>query len=299
MLKTKHKIALAKMARSAVSAMRAIQGAGMTGNFRRGGMKWHLDLNEGIDFSIFLLGAFEPSTVRFYRKVLRPGDIVLDIGANIGAHTLPFAQCVGPDGRVYAFEPTEFAYNKLIENLTLNPELNRVVTPNHMLLKPPGDWPAPSEIYSSWPLDPVGEVHEKHLGQLRPLGAVAMDTVDSYCAAKGITRVDWIKIDVDGNETTVLRGSTGTLRDMRPKMIIELSPYVCREAGHRFDELVDLLRGAGYDFYDLESGRELPSRADDLDAIIPDGGSLNAFLKPMARVDAPHGRTSMRSAVRS
>ena len=264
----------------------------MTGSFRRGGFKWHLDLNEGIDFSIFLFGAFEPSTVRFYRKVLRPGDIVLDIGANIGAHTLPFAKCIAPRGRVYAFEPTEFAYNKLVENLTLNPELNGIVIPNHMLLKPPGDWHPPSEIYSSWPLKPVGDVHEKHLGQLRSLGAVTMDTVDSYCAANGITRIDWIKIDVDGNETTVLQGSMRTLRSMRPKLIIELSPYVCREAGHRFDELVDLLRGAGYDFYDLESGRELPFRPDELDAIIPDGSGLNAFLKPTA-LDRPDDSTSV------
>ena len=276
--------------------MRAIRGAGMTGSFRRGGLKWHLDLNEGIDFSIYLLGAFEPSTVRFYRKVLRSGDIVLDIGANVGAHTLPFAKCVAPNGKVYAFEPTEFAYNKLAANLQLNPELNRIVVSNHMLLNAPGDLQAPGEIYSSWPLNPVGEVHEKHLGQLRPLGAVTIDTVDSYCAANEITRIDWIKIDVDGNETTVLQGSAKTLRTMRPKLIIELSPYVCREAGHRFDELVDLLRTVGYDFYDLESGRKLPSGADELDAIIPDGGSLNAFLSPTAPVDTPHDSSSRQSA---
>jgi len=285
MLKTKHKIKLAKIVQTGVSAMRKIQGVSMTGTFRRGGLKWHLDLNEGIDFSIFLLGAFEPLTVRFYRKVLRSGDIVLDIGANIGAHTLPFAKCIAPAGRVYAFEPTEFAYNKLVENLALNPELNGIVVSNHILLNAPGDLQAPSEIYSSWPLNPSGEVHEKHLGQLQPLGAVKIDTVDSYCAVNEISRIDWIKIDVDGNETTVLQGSTKTLRTIRPKLIIELSPYVCREAGHRFDELVDLLRSAGYDFYDLESGRKLPSRADELDAIIPDGGSLNAFLSPTALVD--------------
>lgn len=265
----------------------------MTGDFCRGGLKWRLDLNEGIDFSIYVLGAFEPSTVRFYRKVLQSGDIVLDIGANIGAHTLPFAKCVAPAGKVYAFEPTEFAYNKLVENLALNPELDGIVVSNHMLLNAPGDLQAPSEIYSSWPLNPAGHVHEKHLGQLRPLGGVKIDTVDSYCAVNGITRIDWIKIDVDGNETTVLQGSTRTLRNMRPKLIIELSPYVCREAGHRFDELVDLLRGAGYNFYDLESGRELPSRAGELDAIIPDGGGLNAFLKPTRPADALHDRHSV------
>lgn len=264
----------------------------MTGNFRRGGLQWHLDLDEGFDFSIFLLGAVEPSTVRFYRKVLRKGDIVLDIGANIGGHTLPFAQCVAPNGRVFAFEPTEFAYRKLVDNVSLNPELTGIIVANHMLLAAPGDRDVPDEIYSSWPLNPSGEVHQKHLGQLQPLGAVEVETVDSYCAMNGIDRLDWIKIDVDGNETSVLRGAAEVLRKFRPKLIIELAPYVCREAGHAFEELVDLLRNAHYDFYDLESGRELPSRAHELDAMIPEGSGLNALLKPAALVSAPDDQLS-------
>lgn len=56
------------------------------GLFQRGGIYWDLDLCQGIDFSIFLLGVFEPETVASYSSQLTEGNTVLDIGANIGAH---------------------------------------------------------------------------------------------------------------------------------------------------------------------------------------------------------------------
>ena len=79
-----------------ISLARGWFGKGDLVEIRRGGYNWALDLHEGIDFSIFLLGGFEPRTLRLYRKLLgrQEGEIVLDIGANIGAHTLPLAKLV-------------------------------------------------------------------------------------------------------------------------------------------------------------------------------------------------------------
>ena len=57
-------------------------------------------------------GQYEPENLRAYRRVVQPGFVVLDIGANIGSHTLPLAQMVGPSGRVYSFEPTDYAFGK-------------------------------------------------------------------------------------------------------------------------------------------------------------------------------------------
>src|SRR5713101_4640646 len=83
----------------------------------RYGVRWNLDLDEAIDFSIFLLGLFERQTVQAYQRLVWPGNIVLDIGANIGAHTFHLARLVGPNGRVFAFEPTAFAFHKLLANI--------------------------------------------------------------------------------------------------------------------------------------------------------------------------------------
>ena len=97
-IKTKQKILLARWVQLLVMAARRLAGRGPSTQVTRQGIRWAQDLREGIDFSIWLLGSFEPETVRCYQRLIRPGDVVLDIGANIGAHTLPLARAVGPSG---------------------------------------------------------------------------------------------------------------------------------------------------------------------------------------------------------
>jgi hypothetical protein len=105
MLDTPTKMALAKSSRGA-PPLAPWAGLSERVRLRRRGIRWDLDLAEGIDLSIYLLGAFEPRLVGAYRKLIRPGACILDIGANIGAHTLQFAQLVGDRGKVVAYEPT-------------------------------------------------------------------------------------------------------------------------------------------------------------------------------------------------
>src|SRR6266850_1982257 len=124
MLSTKTKIRLATFLSRSVRAVRRMAGAkNDLVVVQRGGLRWQLDLNEGIDFSIYLLGAFERSAISTYRRLIPPAAVVLDIGANVGAHTLHLARAVGEDGRVYAFEPTVYAFDKLQRNLALNPDI--------------------------------------------------------------------------------------------------------------------------------------------------------------------------------
>jgi hypothetical protein len=96
MLRTKTKVQLAALAYRCIALGRAIAGKDNFATVRRRGLRWRLDLSEGIDFSIYLLGSFEQSTVVTLRKLVNSGDVVFDIGANIGAHTLGLARSVGP-----------------------------------------------------------------------------------------------------------------------------------------------------------------------------------------------------------
>src|SRR5260221_2442029 len=88
----------------------------------RDGIAYDLDLSQGIDFAIYLGGMFERDTARALIRLVEPSSLVVDIGANIGAHTLRLAKLVGPHGQGLAFEPTEFAFAKLKQNLKLNSE---------------------------------------------------------------------------------------------------------------------------------------------------------------------------------
>jgi FkbM family methyltransferase len=250
----------------------------MQAEFTRGGLRWQLDLNEGIDFSIFLLGSFEPDAVRCYESRLRPGDTVLDIGANVGAHTLPLARAVGSGGRVLSFEPTIYAHQKLKANLALNPELQPVVTLQQTLLTDTPGGAIPETICSSWPLGHEEGLHPEHRGKPQSTqGAVSL-TLDEAVAAAGVERIAFVKLDVDGFELAVLRGAAATLKGC-PPILIELCPHVCVEHGHTFGELIECLTGLGYRFESL-TGRPLPSEADALEKIIPQKGGINVLALP-------------------
>src|SRR6187399_2260536 len=125
-------------------------GLGSEVRVNRGGIDWRLNLEEGIDLAIYLFGAFERGTQRVFRRSIRRGDVVLDIGANIGAHTLRLAEAVGPTGKVLAVEPTAYAFARLTQLLGDNPALARVVIAKQMLLSSPERQALPAAIYSRW-----------------------------------------------------------------------------------------------------------------------------------------------------
>jgi len=98
MITTKQKIFLAKVAKHVVFAWRRLFQKGSTTVATRKGLCWSLDLNEGIDFAIYLLGGFELETRKAFAEIIKSGMTVVDIGANVGAHTLPLVDMVGDHG---------------------------------------------------------------------------------------------------------------------------------------------------------------------------------------------------------
>jgi FkbM family methyltransferase len=281
MLTTKVKIRLAAILSRGVRSARRLCGASNdVVEVKRGGSWWRLDLREGFDFSIYLLGAFERSTVQAYRRLVRPAMVVLDIGANIGAHTLQLAQLVGDSGRVYAFEPTVYAFDKLQKNLVLNPDLASRVTAEQIMLTDRDDGLPEAEIYSSWPLDGGTGLHPKHLGRLESTAGSRAERLDDYVMAAPLKRVDFVKLDVDGFECHVLSGGMATLRNHRPVIIMELSPYTLTERGRSLEELLDILQRAEYRLYYLDGQRALPFDPAQLRTMVPDGASLNVIGRP-------------------
>lgn len=278
MLTTKTKIALARFAQRPVMWGRRLRGAGATATVRRRGITWALDLNEGIDFSIYLLGAFEPETVRAYEAIVRPGMTVLDIGANVGAHTLHFARLVGDEGRVIAVEPTDWAIAKLQANLALNPELERRVTPVQAFLVDRADRAVAAEVPASWPLD-GRDVHPRLRGRAMAAAGAVATTLDDWLATAKIARVDFMKMDVDGHECGVLAGAAGMLSRDRPTILMELSPYILEERGGSLDGVLNPLEAVGYRLFALGDGAPLPQDRAALARAIPVGAGINAIAR--------------------
>ena len=279
MLDTPKKIALAKLASGLLHQVRRPFGLSDQVRSRRRGIHWELDLAEGIDLSIYLLGAFEPRLVREYAKLIRPGACVLDIGANVGAHTLQFAKLVGDRGRVIAFEPTAYAFEKLRANLQLNPKLANRVTATQTMLIATADQPLPSGVVSSWPLDARAKDSPHSLGALRDTaGAVAL-TLDESLRRIGVEAVDFIKIDVDGHELDVLRGADSLMCGRRPTLFLELAPYEYSNPDD-FDALLEMVWRLGYELRTAVRSTALPRDARALRARIPALGSINVIASP-------------------
>ncbi len=279
MLTTKTKIALAGLAYRTIGKGRGLLGKGKQVEVRRGGVRWRLDLEEGIDFSIYLLGAFERSTVATLRELVKAGDVVLDIGANIGAHTLGLAKNVGAAGKVYAFEPADFAFQKLLRNLALNPELEKRTKASQVMLGSGAEKP-PTGVYASWPLEKVDSVHPKHRGRFVSTEGAVVDTLDGFVAREKVSRINLIKMDVDGDELPVLQGGRGVLREQRPVIVMEMSPYVHAEEQNSFAAVIELLKEFRYKIEDARNRKTLPLDAAALERLIPDGAGINVVALP-------------------
>jgi FkbM family methyltransferase len=278
-MKTIHKIGAARVIYHAVHAGRTLLGRTDQEVVVRDGVIYELDLSQGIDFAIYLGGMFERSTAIALSKLTEPSSLVLDVGANIGAHTLRLAKLVGPRGRVMAFEPTDFAYRKLRRNLDLNPSLATRVEAFHCFLTASDGSTVPNAIYSSWPLASEAGLHAKHLGREMQTEAAQARSLDSILAERADCRVQLVKLDVDGFECDVLRGATSLLRDARPIFVMELAPYVLEERGASLDELLSYFIPNGYVFYDERTRKRLPSAAKDLQELVVDGESMNVIAR--------------------
>lgn len=144
--------------------------------------------------------------------LLRPGQVVVDVGANLGLLTLAFARAVGPAGRVLAVEPAEETFGALERQVRIN-DLKHV-TAIHAAL---ADKPGAMRLYHH--ADPGR--NSLVAGASDDGEEVPVTTLDALLAEHGIGRVDVLKIDVEGAEPLVLAGAAKTLGH-RPVVVFEI-----------------------------------------------------------------------------
>jgi FkbM family methyltransferase len=203
----------------------------------RGGLRYRVDVTQLIDRNIFRSGFWEADTVHFITTQLHAGDVVIEVGANIGAHTLPIAKRVLPYGHVYAFEPTTFARNKLLENLNLNRALNNVTVLDNLVTDRSGSVPR-REIRSSWNLSGTATPNE-HVSS-------APISIDEFAQNEKLEGLSLLKIDTDGYDFKVLSGASETIKRFRPLVLIELCDYALREQGNAVDDIFAFFSGMKY-----------------------------------------------------
>ena len=175
-------------------------------------------LYPGQNAEIYLasIGNYEIGETEFCVRRIRPGMTAFDVGANIGLYTLLFAKCAGPTGRVHAFEPEPRNFGRLLVNLAINRLEN--VTANQSAVfarsEPLVLNVYPEAVHALHSLGRASVPHPTEPGRmLEPECRLTVPaaSLDDYCAGHGIDRIDYLKIDVEGAELDVLRGSAGLL----------------------------------------------------------------------------------------
>lgn len=183
--------------------------------------------------SLDLYGEFSEGEVELFKQVVHPGNFVLDVGANIGAHTVVFARRVGPAGRVYAFEPQRIAFYDLCANMALN-NITNVWCRSEAVGAEPGEVFVPQLDYER-----PNNFGGLGLGGYRQGEKVPVITIDSL----DLPKCNVIKVDVEGMEEAVLRGALNTLTKFKPIL------YVENDRDDRAGQLIQFLDSLGYKMY--------------------------------------------------
>ncbi len=201
--------------------------------------------------ALYLSGQYEPNTMVVLQKLLSPGDIFFDVGANIGCFSLYAARIVGAKGHVFAFEPSYREYNRLVENVLLN-DITNVTTINV----------AVSDLEGKGMLNIACERHsgQNTLGQdyvykgVKSIATEEVDTItlDKFVRTISIDRVDVIKLDIEGWEYKALLGACEILKKYRPALIIEITGIKLIANRNCIVQLESLLSNLGYRFWDID-----------------------------------------------
>ena len=219
------------------------------------GTRLRLFLGNDVSAQIYIAGCLEPNEFAFLDRILRPGMTFLDAGANEGAYTVFAAARTGPQGTVWAFEPSPREAERLRYNLELNGLAARVFTV------------ALSDFHGEAQFTISQAEHSGHntLGAIANPGVDVEQTItvearplDEIVEKEGLARVDVLKIDVEGAELQLLQGAEETLRKCRPVILFEASEAALRNQGASREDLLLLLRRQGYRLYAFERASGVP-----------------------------------------
>jgi FkbM family methyltransferase len=205
------------------------------------------DLSDYVQQQIYFLGVYEPQLSHAFVRVLRPGMVVVDAGANVGQHTLLASTAVGEGGAVHSFEPVPQIFENLSRHVAMNGLRN--VHLNRIAL-----WCEETELALGLPAGHDGNRGAYSIRAAeRESTAVAAPAIrlDTYIAAQKLGRVDVIKMDVEGAEPFAIRGARETLRRFSPLIFIEVYREGLTGMGSSPQALWDELASFGYRAWEI------------------------------------------------
>ncbi len=228
--------------------------------------RMELDLSSGLEREIFVTGTHGDES-HVARQILRhldsEGAVFVDVGANVGLHTLRTARRLARrGGNVIAFEPIQANADRLRANAELN-ALSNVRIERLGLADREGtvEVSRSSRGSGNVSLASVGDVREQ----------VRLVRFDDWARDNDLRRVDVVKMDIEGAEVAALRGMQDTIREFRPVLVVEINPMWTLRMGTSTTELLRLLHELGYALFDCRGSILDPGRVRPVTWVDPDG----------------------------
>lgn len=243
----------------------------------RGGLRWRLDPQCVLQRRLYYCGEFDRHDVRALLAHVPAGGVFFDVGAYFGYYALLAAK---RGARAFAFEPSPGNFALLETQIALN-SLDQVQAFQLALSHAPG-----------WGRFAVAAPENRGTGHL--VGAhdegeeVLLTTLDAFMTEHGITRLDAMKVDVEGAELQVLAGGRETLQRHRPTLLVEVNGPCLQRFGRSEAELVQMLRELGYELFRVHR-----SRLVEFHGLVPGENYTNVICRPVKPAQTPSTTSSL------
>jgi FkbM family methyltransferase len=208
-----------------------------------------LNPTEHIQQQLFWYGFYEKEVGDLLKKSVKPGDVFLDLGANIGYFSLLVANN-SPSVKVISFEPVADLFQNMNNNISLN-NIKNISTINVAV----GEINEEKELFVSAP-DNMGmssfKQPENYSGKNERVKVV---TIDDWFKTSGLTRIDIIKLDIEGSELAALKGMKEVLQEQKAVLIVEINPGTLSMFKLKPSDIYDYLKQLNFEgFLILENG---------------------------------------------
>lgn len=226
-----------------------------------GGYEFRCDLRDVLMREVCVTGRYEPQETILLRELLRPGQTFVDVGANWGYFTLVGASCVGASGRVIAVEADPRACRALEANLSRN-RLTSVTVAEAAADAATGTMELRSYGTDSDDYSRYGVVWTEQSVHGMRFFTVRTRTLDDILDEAGVSRIDLLKLDIEGAEGQALAGLDRRLRAGAVEcLLVELHPELLRERGESPRAIVDAICARGFHALRVDHSRDMHRRA--------------------------------------
>ncbi len=220
----------------------------------RDGSKLKIDLR--MEYLSYYLGEYEPANLKILLSFFPKDGVFIDIGANIGFFSIPVAHRRRTACRVYAFEPIAANYEALIKNIELN-GLEEEIFPINLAASNLNGRVSMQITTGNRRRTSNAIVLTSWKGFFNHYLYCEVEAVrfDDWMKSRNISRIDVVKIDVEGHEYHTLEGMLDTLQKYRPVIYAECNSFFLKKQNLTIHQILGLLSPFDYDYYQIRDGK--------------------------------------------